>query len=65
MNNKKLLATVVLIILSFSTSLILFLYQTERMSMEIAQTSAIFFFILFLLFGGFYLYFDLKNLNKK
>ena len=65
MNNKKLLATVVLVILSFSTSLILFLYQTERMSMEIAQTSAIIFFILFLLFGGFYLYFDLKNLNKK
>tara|TARA_B100002019_G_scaffold200142_1_gene173444 strand:- start:1837 stop:2034 length:198 start_codon:yes stop_codon:yes gene_type:complete len=65
MNNKKLLATVVLVILSFSTSLILLLYQTDRMSMEIAQTLAIFFFILFLLFGGFYLYFDLKNLNKK
>ena len=65
MNNGKLLTTLILLILSFSTSLIVFLYQTERLSIEIAQISAFIFFGLFLLFGGFYLYFDLKNLDKK
>ena len=65
MNRNKFIATIVLLILSFSSSILLFFYQTERMTIEIAQMSAIVLFILFLIFGGFYLYFDLKHLNKK
>ena len=62
---NKLISTVVLIILGFSTSVILFLYQTERLDMETAQTLALYFFVAFILFGAVYLYFDLKNLSKK
>ena len=65
MNKNKLIATVVLVILGFSTSFILFLYQTERLDMLTAQTLALYFFGAFILFGAVYLYFDLKNLNKK
>ena len=65
MNKNKLIATIVLIILGFSTSVILFLYQTERLDMQTAQTLALYFFCAFILFGAVYLYFDLKNLNKK
>ncbi len=65
MNKNKLIATVVLVILGFSTSFILFLYQTERLDMQTAQTLALYFFGTFILFGAVYLYFDLKNLNKK
>ena len=70
MNKNKLIATVVLVILGFSTSFILFLYQTERLDMQTAQTLALYFFVkelsgAFILFGAVYLYFDLKNLNKK
>ena len=65
MNKNKLIATVVLVILGFSTSFILFLYQTERLDMQTAQTLALYFFGVFILFGAVYLYFDLKNLNKK
>ena len=65
MNKNKLIATVVLVILGFSTSFILFLYQTERLDMQTAQTLALYFFGAFILFGTDYLYFDLKNLNKK
>ena len=65
MNKNKLIATVVLVILGFSTSFILFLYQTERLDMQTAQTLVLYFFGAFILFGAVYLYFDLKNLNKK
>ena len=65
MNKNKLIATIVLVLLSFSTSFILFLYQTERLDMQIAQTLALYFFGAFILFGAVYLYFDLKNLNEK
>ena len=65
MNKYKLIATIVLVILGFSTSIILFLYQTERLDMETAQTLAIYFFGYFIIFGAGYLYFDLKNLSKK
>ena len=65
MNNNKLIATIVLVILGFSTSFILFLFQTERLVMQTAQTLALYFFGAFILFGAVYLYFDLKNLNKK
>ena len=41
MNKNKLIATIVLVILGFSTSVILFLYQTERLDMETAQTLAL------------------------
>ena len=65
MNKNKLIATIVLVILGFSTSFILFLYQTERLDMQTAQTLSLYFFGAFILFGAVYLYFDLKNLNKK
>ena len=65
MNKNKLIGTIVLVLLSFSTSFILFLYQTERLDMQIAQTLALYFFGAFILFGAVYLYFDLKNLNEK
>ena len=65
MNKNKLIATIVLVILGFSTSVILFLYQTERLDMETAQTLAVYFFIAFIVFGAGYLYFDLKNLSNK
>tara|TARA_A100000164_G_scaffold116708_1_gene102952 strand:- start:65 stop:262 length:198 start_codon:yes stop_codon:yes gene_type:complete len=65
MNKNKSIATIVLVILGFSTSFILFLYQTERLDMVVAQTLALYFFGAFILFGAIYLYFDLKNLNKK
>ena len=65
MNKNKLIATVVLVFLGFSTSFILFLYQTVRLDMQTAQTLALYFFGAFILFGAVYLYFDLKNLNKK
>ena len=65
MNKNKLIATIVLVILGFSTSVILFLYQTERLDMQTAQTLSLYFFGAFILFGAVYLYFDLKNLNKK
>jgi len=65
MNKKKLISTIVLVILGFSTSVILFLYQTDRLDMETAQTLALYFFSAFILFGAVYLYFDLKNLSKK
>ena len=65
MNKNKLIATIVLVLLGFSTSFILFLYQTERLNMQTAQTLALYFFGAFILFGAVYLYFDLKNLNEK
>ena len=65
MNKNKLIATIVSVILGFSTSIILFLYQTERLDMETAQTLALYFFGAFIIFGAGYLYFDLKNLNNK
>ena len=65
MNKNKLISTIVLVILGFSTSVILFLYQTERLDMETAQTLALYLFGAFILFGAVYLYFDLKNLSKK
>ena len=65
MKKNKLIATIVLVILGFSTSLILFLYQTERLDMETAQTLALCFFGAFIIFGAGYLYFDLKNLSSK
>ena len=65
MNMNKLIATIVLVLLGFSTSFILFLYQTERLDMQTAQTLALYFFGALILFGAVYLYFDLKNLNKK
>jgi len=65
MNKNKLIATIVLVILGFSTSVILFLYQTERLDMETAQTLALYFFGTFIVFGAGYLYFDLKNLSNK
>ena len=65
MNKNKLIATIVLVILGFSTSVILFLYQTERLDMETAQTLAMYFFVAFIVFGEGYLYFDLKNLSNK
>ena len=39
MNKNKLISTIVLVILGFSTSVILFLYQTERLDIETAETS--------------------------
>ena len=65
MNMNKLIATIVLVLLGFSTSFILSLYQTERLDMQTAQTLALYFFGALILFGAVYLYFDLKNLNKK
>ena len=65
MNKNKLIATIVLVLLGFSTSFILFLYQTERLDMQTAQTLALYFFGALILFGAVYLYFDLKNLNEK
>ena len=65
MNKNKLIATVVLVILGFSTSFILFLYQTERLDMQTAQTLALYFFGAFIFFGAVFLYFCLKNFNKK
>ena len=65
MSKNKLIATIVLVILGFSTSVILFLYQTEKLDMETAQTLAIYFFGAFIVFGAGYLYFDLKNLSNK
>ena len=65
MNKNKLIATIVLVILGFSTSVILFLYQTERLDMETAQTLPLYFFGAFIVFGAGYLYFDLKNLSNK
>ena len=65
MNKNKLIATIVLVILGFSTSVILFLYQTEKLDMETAQTLAIYFFGALIVFGAGYLYFDLKNLSNK
>ena len=65
MNKNKLIATIVLVLLGFSTSFILSLYQTERLDMQTAQTLALYFFGALILFGAVYLYFDLKNLNKK
>ena len=65
MDKNKLIATIILVFLSFSTSLILFLYQTERLDMETAQTLALYFFGAFIVFGAGYLYFDLKNLSNK
>ena len=65
MNNNKLVATIILVTLGFSSSLILFLYQTARLDIETAQNLAVFFFVVFIIFGAGYLYFDLKNLDKK
>ena len=65
MNKNKLISTIILVILGFSTSVILFLYQTERVTMETAQTLSLYFFGAFIRFGAVYLYFDLKNLNNK
>ena len=65
MSKNKLIATIVLVILGFSTSVILFLYQTEKLDMETAQTLAIYFFGALIVFGAGYLYFDLKNLSNK
>ena len=65
MNKNKLIATIVLVILGFSTSVILFLYQTEKLDMETAQTLAMYFFGAFIVFGAGYLYFDLKDLSNK
>ncbi len=65
MKKNKLIATIVLVILGFSTSVILFLYQTERLGMETAQTLALYFFGAFIVFGAGYLYLDLKNLSSK
>ena len=65
MNINKLIATIVLVILGLSTSVILFLYQTARLDIETAQTLALFFFGALIVYGAGYLYFDLKNLNIK
>ncbi len=65
MNKNKLIATIVLVTLGFSTSVISFLYQTERLDMETAQTLALYFFGALFVFGVGYLYFDLKNLSDK
>ena len=65
MSNNKLISTIVLVILGFSSSIIVFLYQTERLDMETAQTLALYFFGAFIVFGAGYLYFDLKNLSNK
>lgn len=65
MNNNKLIATLVLILLSFSISIIVFLYQSERLDIETAQTLGLYFFGAFIVFGVGYLYFDLKNLSNK
>ena len=65
MNKNKLIATIVLVVLGFSTSVILFLYQEEKLDMETAQTLAMYFFGAFIVFGAGYLYFDLKNLSNK
>jgi len=65
MDKNKLIATIILVFLGFSTSVILFLYQTERLDMETAQTLALYFFGAFIVFGAGYLYFDLKNLSNK
>ena len=65
MSKNKLISTIVLVILGFSSSVIVFLYQTERLDMGTAQTLAIYFFVAFIVFGAGYLYFDLKNLSNK
>ena len=65
MSNNKLISTIVLVILGFSSSIIVFLYQTERLDMGTAQTLALYFFCAFIVFGAGYLYFDLKNLSNK
>ena len=65
MDKNKLIATIILVFLGFSTSVILFLYQTERLDMETAQTLALYFFGAFIVFGAGYLYFALKNLSNK
>ena len=65
MNKNKLIATIVLAILGFSTTFILFLYLTERLDMETAQTLALYFFGALIVYGAGYLYFDLKNLDIK
>ena len=65
MSNNKLISTIVLVILGFSSSIIVFLYQTERLDMGTAQTLALYSFGAFIVFGAGYLYFDLKNLSNK
>ena len=65
MNKNKLTSTLILIFLSFSISITVFFYQTEKINIEMAQTLALYFFCAFIIFGGIYLYFDLKNLDKK
>ena len=65
MNKNKLIATIVLVTLGFSTSVLVFLYQTEILDMETAQTLVMYFFGAFIVFGAGYLYFDLKNLSNK
>ena len=65
MSNNKLISTIVLVILGFSSSIIVFLYQTERLDMGTAQTLSLYFFGAFIVFGAGYLYFDLKNLSNK
>ena len=65
MNKKKLILIIILLILGFSSSVIVFLYQTERLDMETAQTLALYFFGTFIVFGAGFLYFDLKNLSSK
>ena len=65
MNKNKLIATIVLVTLGFSSSVIVFLYQTEILDMETAQTLVMYFFGAFIVFGAGYLYFDLKKLSNK
>ena len=65
MSKNKLISTIVLVILGFSSSVIGFLYQTERLDLGTAQTLALYFFGAFIIFGAGYLYFDLKNLSSK
>ena len=65
MSKNKLIATIVLVTLGLSSSVIVFLYRTEMLDMGTAQTLALYFFVAFIVFGAGYLYFDLKNLNSK
>ena len=65
MSKNKLIATIVLVTLGLSSSVIVFLYRTEMLDMGTAQTLASYFFGAFIVFGAGYLYFDLKNLSSK
>ena len=65
MNKNKLIATFILILLSFSISITVFFYQTEKINFEMAQMLGLYLFCAFIIFGGIYLYFVLKKLDKK